>query len=67
MESQPLVGPPTGALTISQFTNTYSIGRTVTYNLIKERKLRAVKVGKRTLILRADAEAWAHSLMPLVA
>lgn len=51
-----------GALSIDGFVETYNVGRTVTYALIKKKSLRAVKAGKRTLILRRDAEAWARSL-----
>ena len=51
-----------GALTIGSFCQTYRLGRTFVYRLIKERKLRAVKCGTRTLILQRDAEAWASSL-----
>ena len=56
---------PYGAMSIEGFSKSYNIGRTITYELIKKKKLRAVKAGKRTLILRRDAEAWARSLPPL--
>jgi excisionase family DNA binding protein len=51
-----------GALTIDSFCQTYRLGRTFVYKLIKDRKLRAVKCGTRTLILQHDAETWARSL-----
>lgn len=51
-----------GALTIGSFCQTYRLGRTFVYRLIKDRKLRAVKCGTRTLILQRDADAWARSL-----
>jgi excisionase family DNA binding protein len=51
-----------GALSIDGFCKLYGLGRTFAYEQIKERKLRAVKCGNRTLILRCDAEAWARSL-----
>jgi excisionase family DNA binding protein len=51
-----------GALSIDGFCKLYGLGRTCAYELIKERKLRAVKCGSRTLILRQDAETWARSL-----
>ena len=51
-----------GALSIDGFCKLYGLGRTFAYELIKEGKLRAVKCGNRTLILRRDAEAWARSL-----
>jgi len=54
-----------GAFSIDQFCRRYNLGKTFVYELIKDRKLRAVKCGYRTLILRADAEAWALSLPTL--
>ena len=51
-----------GALSIDGFCKLYGLGRTCAYEQIKERRLRAVKCGSRTLILRRDAEAWARSL-----
>lgn len=52
----------TGAFTIPDFMKWSRLGRTKTYQLISDRKLRSVKVGRKTLILRADAEAWLNSL-----
>jgi excisionase family DNA binding protein len=54
-----------GALSIEGFCKLYSLGRTFAYEQIKNGKLRAVKCGHRTLILRRDAEAWALSLPAL--
>ena len=54
-----------GALSIDGFCKLYGLGRTFAYELIKEGKLRAVKCGNRTLILRRDAEAWVQSLPAL--
>jgi excisionase family DNA binding protein len=51
-----------GALSIDGFCKLFALGRTFAYEQIKEGKLRAVKCGNRTLILRRDAEAWARSL-----
>ena len=51
-----------GAYSLAAFCRTYNVGLTFTYQKIKEGKLRAVKAGGRTLILRRDAEAWAQSL-----
>jgi excisionase family DNA binding protein len=50
------------ARTVKQFCADYGVGKTLTYAEIKAGRLRAVKVGHRTLILHADSEAWAHSL-----
>ena len=54
-----------GALSIDGFCRLYGLGRTFAYEQIKQGKLRAVKCGNRTLILRGDAEAWARSLPEL--
>jgi excisionase family DNA binding protein len=51
-----------GAYSLAAFCRTYNVGLTFTYQNIKDGKLRAVKAGAKTLILRRDAEAWAHSL-----
>jgi hypothetical protein len=54
-----------GAFSISQFCRTYAVGRTFCYGEISAGRLRARKAANRTLILRADAEAWANSLRPV--
>jgi hypothetical protein len=51
-----------GALSISQFCRTYSVGRTFCYGEIAAGRLKARKAANRTLILLADAEGWAGSL-----
>jgi hypothetical protein len=50
------------ARTVKQFVADYGVGRTLAYAEIKAGRLRAVKAGKRTLILHDDSEAWARSL-----
>lgn len=57
---------PPIAYTIKEFCAAYGIGMTKTYEQIKSGKLKARKVGKRTIILSADAAKWAASL-PLIA
>lgn len=56
----------TGFYTIAEFSSTYRVCRTKTYELIKQGALRAVKAGARTLILKAEAERWAKSLPALI-
>lgn len=51
-----------GALSVADFCIAYNVGLTFTYQQIKHGRLRAVKAGGRTLILRRDAEAWAQAL-----
>lgn len=59
--------PPhlTGALTIKEFCDAYRLCREKAYQEVRARRLRAVKLGRKTLILRADAEVWAASLPEL--
>jgi excisionase family DNA binding protein len=54
--------PQMGALTIAGFCHIYNIGRTHLYEEIKSGRLAARKSGKRSLILRDDAERWARAL-----
>lgn len=51
-----------GLLTIKQFTREYGIGRTKTFELLAQGRLRAVKSGARTLIPRREAEQFAQAL-----
>jgi excisionase family DNA binding protein len=50
------------AFSISQFCLRYGIGRTNAYQEIAAGRLRAVKVGRRTLITRDAAETWLAEL-----
>jgi excisionase family DNA binding protein len=50
------------AYTINEFGPAYGPKRSLTYKLLNEGKLKAVKVGKKRLILADDAEAWLASL-----
>ncbi len=53
------------AFTIQEFCDAYRLCRESAYRQIRVGKLRALKIGRKTLILRADAEAWASSLPEL--
>ena len=53
------------AFPIDEFCKRYSVGRTSAYAEIGSGRLRAVKVGRRTLITEADAEAWLAALPKL--
>lgn len=53
------------AFTVDRFCAAFGLGRTYVYSQIKTRKLRAVKTGARTLILRRDVEDWISSLRPI--
>lgn len=50
------------AFTVKDFMATYSVGRTKFYEEVKAGRLRIRKMGKRTLIAKADAEEWLNSL-----
>lgn len=51
-----------GALTVAEFCETYGVGRSLFYEELKAGRIEARKAGKRTLILRDEAERWARSL-----
>ena len=53
------------ALTLKDFCDAYRVCRETAYQQIRAGRLRAVKLGRKTLILRADADAWAASLPEL--
>ena len=53
------------ALTLKDFCDAYRVCRETAYQQIRTGRLRAVKLGRKTLILRADADAWASSLPEL--
>ena len=52
------------AFTIEEFMKFARLGRTKTYSLLNDPNslLKCRKVGRKTLILRKDAEAWLESL-----
>jgi hypothetical protein len=53
------------ALTLKDFCDGYRLCREKAYQEIRAGRLCAVKLGRKTLILRADADAWAASLPEL--
>jgi excisionase family DNA binding protein len=61
------ITPPhmAGALTISQFCHRYGVCRETCYREIRAGRLRARKVGRRTVLLLPDVDAWAASLPEL--
>ena len=54
-----------GAFTIYDFCAWAHVGRTFAYSLINRGQLKAVKVGGKTLIPKAEARAWLASLPSL--
>lgn len=53
------------AMSIPEFCQRYSIGRTTAYAEIRAKRLRARKAGKRTIVAEDDAENWLRHL-PLI-
>ena len=50
------------AFSVAGFCKTYAIGRTFMYEEIAKGRLRTRKAGRRTLILKDDADSWLASL-----
>lgn len=46
------------AMSIGEFCESYSLGRTRAYEELKSGRLRGRKIGKRTIITEDDAEEW---------
>lgn len=57
--------PITDLLTVPEFCLWARIGRTKTYEEIASGGLRALKIGRRTLIKRDDALAWLAAMPSL--
>ena len=53
------------AFAVREFCARYGICRQTFYDEIKRGRIKARKLGKKTVILRADADAWAASLPEL--
>jgi excisionase family DNA binding protein len=53
------------AYAVGEFCDRYGICRDTFYSEVKRGRLRALKLGKRTLVLKSDAESWAKSLPAL--
>jgi excisionase family DNA binding protein len=54
--------PQRAAMSIDEFCQRHAVGRTTVYGQIKQGRLLALKVGKRTLITEDDAEDWLRRL-----
>lgn len=52
------------AMSIKEFCEMYSVGRSFAYELLAGGDLKAVKAGKRLVIKKTDADAWLANLKP---
>lgn len=52
----------TGALTVLEFLDWARISRTTFYKEVNAGRIPLKKVGKRSLVMRSDAEAWLSNL-----
>jgi excisionase family DNA binding protein len=50
-----------GAMSVEDFAKWAGVGRTTAWNEIRLGRLRAIKVGARTLVAFDDAQAWLSS------
>lgn len=48
--------------TIPEFCWRHSVSRTAFYGLVRDGRIRITKVGRRSLVARADSEAFRESL-----
>jgi excisionase family DNA binding protein len=53
------------AMSLHDFCERYGVGRTKAYEEIKQRRLKARKIGRRTIIAEEDAEEWLSNLPAL--
>jgi len=53
------------AFAVREFCARYGICRQTFYDEIKRGRIKARKLGKKTIVLKSDAEAWRDSLPPL--
>jgi hypothetical protein len=53
------------AFAVREFCARYGICRDTFYSEVKRGRLRALKLGKKTIVLKVDAESWAKSLPAL--
>jgi excisionase family DNA binding protein len=53
---------PKNALSIAEVMQATSLGRTMIYKQMKENRLKFFKVGRRTLVLAEEMQAWLRRL-----
>jgi excisionase family DNA binding protein len=47
---------------IPEFVETFGVSRSAAYREIRDGRLKAVKIGRRTMIRATDADAWLRRL-----
>lgn len=62
MEQQPAQTATGGVFSVNDFCQWACIGRTAFYAELKSGRLSAKKFGRRTIILKSEAERWLTSL-----
>jgi excisionase family DNA binding protein len=60
-----MADPVKEAFAVKGICRAYGISRETVYNEIRRGRLRALKLGKKTIVLKSDAEAWRDNLPPL--
>ena len=50
------------AYSVAEFCSAYAVGRSIAFELIAAGKLKAHKLGHKTIVLADDAEEWLRSL-----
>jgi predicted DNA-binding transcriptional regulator AlpA len=62
MEIKRLIESGREAFSVREFCARYGICRQTFYDEIRRGRLKAVKLGAKTIVLKADADSWAASL-----
>jgi predicted DNA-binding transcriptional regulator AlpA len=57
--------PAGAAYSVAEFKAHYRMGHTTFYRLVNDGKLKAVKIGRRTIVTAAEADRWFASLSEL--
>ena len=60
--SHPSGATTKAAFSIKEFCESVSIGRTTCYGEIKHGRLKTIKIGRRTLVLASEVQAWLRRL-----
>jgi hypothetical protein len=53
------------AFAASEFCDRYGICRQTFYDEVRRGRLRALKLGAKTIVLKTDADAWVATMPPL--